>query len=108
MTYQSFRIQVLDQGQLEPEEPTYETRATKFLNLDDFASCNSIPTLSGWAACHGAPCRYVDNCWVRVEVSPEQLLAFLIDVSGVPESTIEVVRTRMSEAFRYVIVMEEF
>ena len=108
MTYQTCWIEVLDRGQSEPLNPTYVTRATKLADLDMLSARFSIQTLTRWAASQGAPSRYIDNCWVRVEVSAQQLLEFLTDVSPAPETVIKDIETRISQALRYVIVAEEF
>ena len=108
MTYRSSWIEVLDEGQSEPEHPTYATKARTLLELDNFANGFSIRTLCDWASSQGATLRYVDNCWVRVEVSAGELLHFLTNVLQVSETTIEKLRMPKSESSRYIIVSEEF
>jgi len=108
MTYRSFWIEALDEGQSEPEIPTYATRARNIAKLDRFADKCSVRTLTDWASSQGASARYIDNCWVRVEVSVGQLFEFLTEIADIPESTLETLRTRTSDAYRCVMVAEEF
>ena len=64
--------------------------------------------LADWAKDRGLSIEYVDNCWVRVAVTGQDLIAFLAKHYGADHPFVLETRARVSGPCRYVIVAEEF
>lgn len=67
-----------------------------------------LSDVSKWATSQGKPIRYIDNCWIEIELSAEELTRFLSDLY--PDGTPEELRQHgnPSGRHRYVVVAEEF
>ncbi len=65
-------------------------------------------SLAAWARERAIDLDYVDNCWLRVEVSADQLRAFLSDLYPPDDPYLLEVSRRLTGDRRYVIVAEEF
>ena len=105
MTYSSCWIEALPADHIEPENPTAATRAPTLVKLEGANGGRvSVWALSDWALSHGAPRRYVDNCWLRVEVPGALLRQFMADFGVAGETGI----SEIDDARQYVVVAEEY
>jgi hypothetical protein len=64
--------------------------------------------LQAWARRYGLEIDYVDNCWLRVEVSDAELRQFLEDLYPAEHPFVSEIVTRLSADTHYIIVAEEF
>ncbi len=73
--------------------------------LDRFARDCGPYVLGAWAKERGLAAYYVDNCWVRVPVSAEELGQFLDSILGVTVAEILPPESRSGD---FIIEAEEF
>ena len=64
--------------------------------------------LQTWAQKAGLHIEYVDNCWLRVEVTAAQLQMFLNELYAKHPACIAEALSKINMSERYVIVAEEF
>jgi hypothetical protein len=108
MTYMSLRILHLP-GDPKPEQfETAETAREVVLNLDHLARGAGPYAVGDWARNTGLPAYYVDNCWVRVPVTPDQLERFNSGVLKGAAALEGVLATHCEAAGWLVIEAEEF
>jgi len=111
MTYFSAWIERLPPGQSDPDPSVHNPNKDVFksgLSGDLQRPGILVGPLRDWANTQGAPIRGFDNCFIRVEVSAEQLRHFLRNGSELGQECIEAIERDIISADRYVIVAEEF
>jgi hypothetical protein len=64
--------------------------------------------LQAWARSQNLPIEYIDNCWLRVEVTADQLRTFLNELYAKHPACIAEALSKINISERYVIVAEEF
>ena len=64
--------------------------------------------LQAWAQKHDFEIEYIDNCWLRVEVSAVQLREFWEELYPHDPAYVSETMRRISPTESYVIVAEEF
>jgi hypothetical protein len=64
--------------------------------------------LQDWARTKGLHIEYIDNCWLRVDVTANQLRSFLDELYAEDRSQIAELLPKISANSEYVIVAEEF
>jgi hypothetical protein len=80
-------------------------KAAVVANLARFARECGPYVLAGWAKERGLAAHYVDNCWVRVPVSAEELGQFLDSILGL---TVAETLPPESRTGDFIIEAEEF
>jgi hypothetical protein len=81
-----------------------ELSTTVIKDLQEHARLCGAYRLSDWAKARGLERHYVDNCWVRVQASGEQVLEFLRDLIGPDVAPI----AGLDPSGAYLIEAEEF
>ena len=103
MTYRSCWIEELSA----PTPASAESEGTLIAWLDRVDGFPSVHQLGEWAKASGLPIHYVDNCWVRVRASPEQLKSYLERTLASGADARTIIDSIKPDA-SYVIVSEEF
>jgi hypothetical protein len=67
-----------------------------------------VPFLEKWAKARNADIHYIDNCWLNVAVSAEDLLNFLGDIDQPGNAWVALLVARIDKRDSYIIVAEEF
>ena len=105
MTYSSLSIKVYPAAATSAELESYATKSTRLMDWNHRSTDCYPHELAGWAKSHDLPVHYVDNEWVRVPVSAEQLKVFAAEVLGVDEAAYLI--GKATEADGIVIIESE-
>lgn len=103
VTYMSLNVRLYPQDVTAAKLEGYAAVSELFRGLSPHARAVGPDRLAAWAAATDLPVHYVDNAWVRVPVSPEQLALFYAQVLGTPKLSIHPPADRL-----LVIEAEEF
>jgi hypothetical protein len=85
MTYSSLNVRAYPTPLSQAELEAAGLGNAVVMKLDHVARDCGPYGLADWAKERGLPIYYVDNCWVRVAVSKQELWIFLADVLGISQ-----------------------
>ena len=108
MTYTTCKIDVLKDAAIE-RFPDCGIRRLAFA-ADLEGPNGQTPTVwevTAWADAHDKHIHYIDNCWIEVEFSAEELTGFIRDTRGADQEAQELT-ARLSPSDRYILTAEEF
>ena len=109
MTFQSCFIRVIEDAEL-PRRPDFGRPPPKRFagDLKRPYSVSWVFDTQAWAKTRGLPIHYVDNCWLKVEMSAGELTEFLRDIYGADHQAAEALVARLRTQDRYIVEAEEF
>jgi hypothetical protein len=107
VTYNEGWIEVLKGGASTPLDSARQD-LTRFGKLYAGPGDYWVPRVQQWAEARGLEIHYVDNCWLRVAVSAEQLVQFLKGLPAHGEDWASALVARIDPSDSYIIEAEEF
>lgn len=107
MTHNSGWIEVLPGGASEPLDSRRQG-LKRFAGLQGGPGEYWVPRVEQWAKAKALEIHYIDNCWLRVAVSADQLVDFLEELAPQYGQWVAPLIVRVQRDDSYVIEAEEF
>jgi hypothetical protein len=107
MTYNEGWIEVLKGGAAVPLDSSRKDLG-RFGKLFARPGGYWVPRVQKWANTRGLHIHYIDNCWLRVAVTAQQLVEFLEGLVERRESWVEALIARVDSDDSYIIEAEEY